>query len=147
MYDYASLSDRALIELQDQLKADHDTANADDQRCSRVETELSRRAGALCGSVDNSATRICQLENWSVRVSRDPRDRGAVVLAGHASGHRDYPNGTPIVTGPLEMIVRTTDEDLAMTLNSLYVEHCLPGHDRGTAGFGVTGVFPSTRKK
>ena len=117
MCDYTSLANRALIELQDNLQAGCERG---DQRSFGIETELTRRAAVLCVLVEHGLTVICQIANWSLRVSRGPEKRNVVVLVGQAYGHRDYPNGTPLVTGPLESIVRTADGDLALTLDGIY---------------------------
>jgi len=110
MCDYSSLSDQGLIELQDQI------SSAD----SPIDRELSRRATALCDTLALSGARCCRLANWSLQVSRDPRDAGAIVLTGLAYGHPEFPNGTSVVTSPLQIIVRTADADLAVTRNTVY---------------------------
>jgi hypothetical protein len=120
MCDYTSLSDTALIELCEELNNGPDAARLPDTHLSQVQIELSRRASELCAALDGNTSVCCRLDNWSLRVSPDPRHAGAAVLAGCAYGHRDYPDGTPIVSSPLQMIVRTADEDLAITLNSIY---------------------------
>lgn len=110
MCDYSSLSDQGLVELRDQI------SSVD----SPIDRELSRRATALCNIFDLSNTGRCRLENWSLQVSRHPRDAGAIVLTGLAYGHPDFPNGTSVVTSPLQIIVRTADADMAITQNTVY---------------------------
>ena len=62
----------------------------------------------------------CRLDNWSLRVSPFPRDRGAIVLTGRVFGHLEFVNGTEIVTSPLWFIVRTETADLAYTKTTVY---------------------------
>jgi hypothetical protein len=62
----------------------------------------------------------CRLEYWSLRVSPYPHDRGAIVLTGRVFGHREFADGTEIVTSPLWLIVRTETADLAYTNAAVY---------------------------
>jgi hypothetical protein len=63
---------------------------------------------------------VCRLEYWSLRVSPFPHDRGAIVLTGRVFGHREFADGTGIVTSPLWLIVRTEAADLAYTNAAVY---------------------------
>jgi hypothetical protein len=120
MCDYTCLSDTAQVELHDDLTSGADANCLTDARSSEVKAELFRRATQLCMSLDGMVAACCRLENWSLRVSPDPRNKGAAILAGCVYGHPDFPNGTPILTGPLQIILRTADEDLAVTVNTVY---------------------------
>jgi hypothetical protein len=85
-----------------------------------LDTELSQRTTALCAFLDADATRFCRLRHWSIRLSGSSRHRGAVILVGQAFGHPNFPKGTQIATGPVEIILRTTDGDRAITQNGIY---------------------------
>lgn len=115
MCDYRSLSDQGLIGLHDNV------TDVDGTACPSIESELSRRATDFCEALDVKSTAHCRLENWSLQVSRNPRNAGAIVVTGIAYGHRDFPNGTPVVTSPLQVIVRTADAG-----SSCHPQHGVP---------------------
>ena len=62
----------------------------------------------------------CRLEYWSLRVSPFPHDLGAIVLTGRVFGHREFADGSEIVSSPLWLIVRTETADLAYTNTAVY---------------------------
>jgi hypothetical protein len=119
MRDYMSLSDADLVVLHDELSGESDRTSDSVAECSPLEQELSRRANDLCTSLDSTAV-CCRLDNWSLRVSGNTGKLGAPVLAGRVYGHCELPDGTPIVTSPFQMIVRTADQDLTITGNDVY---------------------------
>jgi hypothetical protein len=116
MSDYSLLPDHAFLNLYEEATADSEQQ----PDSSALDTELSQRATALCAFLDADATRFCRLRHWSIRLSGSPRHRGAVILVGQAFGHPNFPKGTQIATGPVEIILRTTDGDLAITQNGIY---------------------------
>jgi hypothetical protein len=120
MRDYMFLSDADLVLLHDELSGESDCTSDSGAECSPLEQELSRRANDLCTSLDSKTAVCCRLDNWSLRVSGNTEKLGAPVLAGCVYRHCELLDGTPIVTSPLQMIVRTADHDLAITGNDIY---------------------------
>jgi hypothetical protein len=110
MRDYMSLSDADLVVLHDELGGESDRTSDSGAECSPLEQELSRRANDLCTSLDSKTAVCCRLDSWSLRVSGNTENLAAPVLAGCVYGHCELPDGTPIVTSPLQMIVRTAGE-------------------------------------
>ncbi len=115
MSDFSLLPGDALVQLSEQVTTDSELPAP-----AALHTELSQRATAWCAVLDADSTRVCRLSNWSIRLSGSTRQHGAVILIGQAFGHPHFPDGTPIVTSPLEIILRTADGDLAVTQNRIY---------------------------
>ena len=115
MSDFSSLPEGALVQLSEQA-----TTNTELSVRAGLDTELAQRASVVCALLDADSTRLCRLSNWSLRLSGSMRQRGAVILTGRAFGHPHFPDGTQLATGPLEIILRTADGDLAVTQNSMY---------------------------
>lgn len=120
MRDYMSLSDADLVQLHGEVIGQPARSSDSPSASSPLEQEVNRRANELCASLDSKTAVYCRLENWSLRISPDPGNPDATVIVGCVYGHEEFPDGTPIVTSPLEIILRTESEDLAVTRNSLY---------------------------
>lgn len=116
MSDYSLLPDHAFLKLYEEATADSEQQ----PDSSALDTELSQRATALCAFFDADATRFCRLRHWSIRLSGSPRHRGRSHSRWSGVRPSELSQGNPDREDPVEIILRTTDGDPAITQNGIY---------------------------